>query len=160
DLRADRVPGMPHDSAAPPTAPRVPTHRELHGVTLTDEYAWMRDARDPRLLAYLRDERAHYDRETGHLADLRRELFGEVERRLLPTDESVSWRHGDHRYATRSVAGSDHEQFLVFDGDAAPVRVLVDGAEFAGGPDGYADVTMREPSPDNSLVAYAVDTDG
>ncbi|HKD96353.1 MAG TPA: prolyl oligopeptidase family serine peptidase [Micromonosporaceae bacterium] len=151
---------MHDDSAAPPTAPRVPAARELHGQTLTDEYAWMRDTEDPRLLAYLRDERAHYDRETAHLADLRRDLFAEVERRLLPTDESVSWRHGDRRYWTRSVTGSDYEQFLTSDDAGGPASVLIDEADFATEPGGYVEVEMHEPSQDNGLLAYAVDTDG
>ena len=39
-------------------------------------------------------------------------LFDEVEHRLLPTDDSVRWRHGDLFYYMRSVTGSEYEQFM------------------------------------------------
>ena len=40
----------------PPIAPRHPSRRTLHGVTITDDYAWLKDEkwqevlRDPSLL--------------------------------------------------------------------------------------------------------------
>ena len=43
--------------AGPPLAPRRPSKRTLHGVTLTDDYAWLKDPnwqevlRKPELLA-------------------------------------------------------------------------------------------------------------
>ena len=96
-------PRMPHD-LDPPVAPTRPVQRELHGVSWTDEYAWMSEPDSPELTAYLRAKRAFYDSTTGHLADLSQQLFVEVEQRLLPTDESVSSRRGDLFYYTRTVA--------------------------------------------------------
>jgi oligopeptidase B len=149
------------DNASPtvPVAPGVPVVRELHGVTWTDEYAWMTDHDDPRLTAYLRAERAHYDWATRHLADLSRKLFGEVSDRLLPADESVRWRCGDLFYYTRTVAGSEYEQFLSSRDPSEPGRVVLDEAEL-GDPDGFVEIGVREVSPDGTLLAYSVDTTG
>ena len=120
-------------AARSPAADRAarPVQRELHGVVWTDEYAWMSDHDDARLTAYLREERAYYDSATGHLADLSKTIFGEVERRLLPTDESVSWRRGDLFYYTRTVAGSEYEQFLSSRDQGGPGRVILDETELA-----------------------------
>ena len=52
---------MPEAMTSPPDAPRRPAVRELHGETLADDYAWMRDRADPALLEYLTAERAYYD---------------------------------------------------------------------------------------------------
>ncbi|MFC7247973.1 S9 family peptidase [Catellatospora aurea] len=153
---------MPHDLDnidVPPVAPSEPCERELHGHRWTDDYGWMRDHSDPRFLAYLRAERGYYDAAASRLEGLQTEVFHEVERRLLPTDSSVSWRRGSRFYYTRTVAGSEYEQFLQAGHDGEPDRVLLDGARLAG-PDGFAEIGLREPSPDNTLLAYSVDTTG
>ena len=130
----------------------------MHGTRWIDEYAWMRVAPD-RLRPYLHAERAYYDRMVEHDANLRRSLFAEVERRLLPTDESVRWRRGDKFYYTRTVTGSDYEQFLSSRDIAEPGTVVLDGAEFAD-PGGYVAFGQRDVSPDGHLLAYSVDTTG
>ncbi|MEU7825444.1 prolyl oligopeptidase family serine peptidase [Catellatospora sp. NPDC049133] len=153
---------MPHDLDnidVPPVAPSEPCERELHGRRWTDDYGWMRDHSDPRFLAYLRAERGYYDAAASRLEGLQTEVFHEVERRLLPTDSSVSWRRGSRFYYTRTVAGSEYEQFLQAGHDGEPDRVLLDGARLAG-PDGFAEIGLRELSPDDTLLAYSVDTTG
>ncbi len=155
-------PRMPHD-LDPPVAPTRPVQRDLHGVSWTDEYAWMSEPDSPELTAYLRAERAFYDSTTGHLADLSQQLFGEVEQRLLPTDESVSWRRGDLFYYTRTVAGSEYEQFLSSRDQGGQGRVLLDETELgqkAADGDGFVAIGQREVSPDGQLLAYSVDTSG
>ncbi|GHJ49517.1 oligopeptidase B [Catellatospora sp. TT07R-123] len=119
----------------------------------------MRDHGDPRLLAYLRAEREYHDAAADRCERTRTEVFHEVEQRLLPTDDSVSWRHGSRFYYTRTVAGSEYEQFLQAGHDGDADRVLLDGALLAG-TDGFAEIGLRELSPDNTLLAYSVDTTG
>ncbi|HKE66435.1 MAG TPA: prolyl oligopeptidase family serine peptidase [Micromonosporaceae bacterium] len=150
---------MPN-SAEPPIAPTEPVVRQMHGLEITDDYAWMRDATDPRFLSYVRAERAHYDRATEHLNDLRDALFAETAGRLLPTDESVSWRRGDLFYYMKSVTGSEYEQFMSTRDPAEPGRVVLDDASLATEPGGYVAVEVREVSPDNRVLAYSYDTDG
>jgi oligopeptidase B len=155
---------MPHDlDNLTPSAPRQIQRRELHGTTWTDEYAWMSDHDDPRLMDYLRAERAYYDSATRHLADLSNELFGEVRDRLIPTDESVRNRRGDFFYYTRSVHGSEYDQFLSSRDRIEPGRVILDENELAAGTghkEAYVALGGRHISPDGRLLAYAVDTTG
>jgi len=111
----------------PPVAPAVPAQRELHGQTWTDEYAWMSDHDNPDLAAYLSAERGYYDSAVGHLAHLSNKVFGEVEHRILPTDESVSWKRGDFFYYTRTVTGSEYEQFMSTRDPSVAGRVVLIG---------------------------------
>src|SRR4051794_17166813 len=97
----------PADATIPPLARVLPTQRELHGQTWTDEYAWMRQVGSAELAEHLRAERDHYDAATAHLRPLAQALFGEMEHRILPTDESVSWTRGDTFYYTRTTTGSE-----------------------------------------------------
>ncbi len=148
------------DSTEPPIAPTEPKMRSLHGVEIVDDYAWMRDTSDPRFLPYVRAERAHYDRMTGHLTNLRDALSAETAHRLVPTDESVRWRRGSQFYYMKSVTGSEYEQFVSSRNAAETGRVILDDADLATSPDGYVAVEVREVSPDGRLLAYAYDTDG
>jgi oligopeptidase B len=150
---------MPN-STEPPIAPTEPMARDLHGVTIVDDYGWMRETSDPRFLPYVRAERAHYDRMTGHLTNLREALSAETAHRLVPTDESVRWRRGSQFYYMKSVTGSEYEQFMSSRNAVGTGRVVLDDADLATEPDGYVAAEVREVSPDNRVLAYAYDTQG
>jgi oligopeptidase B len=113
-------------------------------------------------MAYLTAERAFYDSGTAHLASLRDELFAEMRRRVLPTDESVSWRRGPYAYSTRTMEGRDYTQLLRREWSAAAddaPAVVLDENDLAEGSDYFA-TGLVEPSPDGSLIAYSVDVTG
>ena len=98
---------------APPAAPRVPSARELHGDTLTDDYAWMRARDDAALQEYLIAERAYYDAQTERLSRLADTLAAEAASRI-PTgdDDSVAWPRDGFAFRTRTPADADNEQLL------------------------------------------------
>jgi oligopeptidase B len=144
---------------SPPTARREPATRVIHGVSSTDDYAWMRHD-DAGLRDYLAAERSYYDTVTSHSGPLRDTLFEEMSHRLPSTDSSVSWQHGDWLYYTRTLDGKEYAQFMR-QGTApdATGQVLLDLNELATG-SAYLALGVREVSPDGSLLAYSVDTDG
>jgi oligopeptidase B len=150
----------PNSRALPPSAPVVPEGRDLHGLTIVDEYAWMRSEGGAALDEYLRAERAYYDRATSHLENLRGELFDEVEHRLLPTDDSVSFRHGDLFYYMKSVTGSEYQQFVSTRNQGETEHVVLAEETLADEPGGYVAIEVLEPSSDNRLLAYSYDTQG
>jgi oligopeptidase B len=141
-----------------PEARREPTTRELHGVTTTDDYEWMRHD-EAGLRDYLQAERGYYDAATAHDAPLRETLFEEMSGRLAPADDSVSWRQGDWSYFTRTIDGQQYPQFCRTTADGHDAEVLLDLNELAVG-SAYLALGVREVSPDATLLAYSVDTDG
>ncbi len=147
---------------APPVAARHEVVRDLHGVRRVDAYDWLSDRSSPATTEYLEAERAFYETSTEHLQPLRTELFREMRRRVVPTDESVSWRRGGYVYSTRTVEGRDYTQLLRRQGgttaDSAPI-VLLDENDLAGSSD-YCATGLVEPSPDGRLLAYSVDLTG
>src|SRR2546430_12753911 len=114
----------------PPVAPREPFVRQVHGVTTPDPFRWMRDRVDPRLAAYLGEERAYYDEATARLEPLRAELRLEFARRLPAAEDSIPWRRGLHSYLWRTPAGAEHAPLCRWPRTgslaAARVPVLVD----------------------------------
>ncbi len=144
----------------PPIAPRVPSVRELHGEAVTDDYAWMRDLEDPGLLAYLTAERAYYDAQTAGLDGLATTLAAEAEGRTPDGPEySVAWPRDGFIYRTVIPEGSDNAQLLRSSGAGSEEQVLLD-ENVISAETGFADVGIREPSPDGKLLAWSADTSG
>ena len=56
---------------SPPIARKDHTETKLHGVTLADDYAWLRDKENPDVTAYLEAENAYADAVMAPLAGLR-----------------------------------------------------------------------------------------
>ena len=140
--------------SGPPVARRGPG---------ADPYAWMRDRDQPEMRAYLAAERAYYDQQTAPLQGLREELFAELAARLPPAEESVRWRQGAFWYFTRTVAGQQLKQFCRAAGPDGPGEVLLDENLLLADPaaaGSYAELGVREVSPDGRYLAYSVDFDG
>ena len=156
----------PAELPLPPAAPRIPSRLTLHGVTLADSYAWMRDPASPALARYLTAERAYYDAQSSHLAGLISDLYNEAAGRTPDqADDSPGWPAGEFTYRTRIPAGQQNRQFLrsravpaAAPGDPAE-QLLLDENILAAGT-GYVDVGVRQPSPDGTLLAWSADTTG
>ena len=95
-------------SAQPPIARRDPTSTTLHGVTLHDDFRWMRDKSSPELLAYLNAENDYTAAVMAPTAELQASLYAEMLSHIQETDESVPYRLGDWFYSTRTVEGSQY----------------------------------------------------
>ncbi len=146
--------------AGPPAAPRRPPAGSGPDA---DPYAWMRDRDRPGLREYLAAERAHYDEQTAPQHGLREELFAEMAARLPPAEESARWRRGPFWYFTRTVAGQQLQQFCRAAGPASPAEVLLDENVLLADPaatGSYAELGVREVSPDGRYLAYSVDFAG
>lgn len=92
----------------PPVADKHPTTREIHGVTRTDDYEWLRAKESPEVTAYLEAENAYTQERTAHLADLRQSIFDEIKARTRETDLSVPTRNRGFWYYGRSFEGKEY----------------------------------------------------
>jgi len=109
----------PVDERAIPRAEKRPVVIRRHGVTLTDEYAWlkapnwqavMRDpgVLDPAIRAYLEAENAHADAALSRTRALQDELFAEMKGRIKEDDSSVPAPDGAYAYFRRYREGGQH----------------------------------------------------
>jgi oligopeptidase B len=115
----------------------------------------MRDRDLPATRDYLAAERAWYDRWLESVRGPRDELAAELTARVIPAEESVSWRRAGRTYFTRTVPGQEYEQFCRDAEVLLDENLLVDRAR-----GGYLGLGVREISPDGRLLAYSVDFDG
>ena len=94
--------------AIPPKAPRIHNQTTLHGVTLTDDYAWLRDKDNPDTVAYLEAENAYAEAVMAPEAALREQLYNEMLSHIKQTDVSVPYRDGQYWYYTRTEEGRQY----------------------------------------------------
>src|SRR5215471_7374779 len=103
----------------PPLAPRRPLTRTFHGIALTDDYAWLKDARwqevlrdpallDPDIRAYLEAENRHAEAVLGPTAALQKTLVAEMRGRIKEDDSSVPQTDGPFAYLSRYRDGGQH----------------------------------------------------
>src|SRR5689334_2851561 len=143
-----------------PAAPRIPTVRNLHGISDPDDYAWMRDHGRPELRDYLAAERGYYDAHAALLSALAGRLAAESAGRIPDqAEDSVGWPLSGFIYRTRTPQGRENLQFLRSQSGESAEELLLD-ENIIGAETGYVDVGAREPSPDGSLLAWSADTSG
>ncbi len=144
----------------PPIARKQHTQTTLHGVTLTDDYAWLRDKEDPAVKQYLEAENAYADSFMAPLQGLRDDLYNEMLSHIKQTDVSVPFRDGDWWYYTRTEEGLQYGIYCrKFRSVQSDERVILDGNQLAKG---HAFFAIGETSitDDGRWLAYTTDTTG
>jgi len=162
-------PSLTQPPAQPPIARRDPTPITLHGVTLQDDYRWMREKNSPELLAYLEAENAYTSSVMASTAGLQAKLYTEMLSHIKETDESVPYRLGDWFYSTRTVEGSQYaihcrRRATSPDVDSPldpsqPEQVILNINKLAENKPFMA-VGNMAISPDGNLLAYSTDSTG
>jgi oligopeptidase B len=144
----------------PPVPAQHPTVLTKHGDTRIDPYFWLRQRANPEVVAYLAAENEHTDAVMGAAAGLQEKLYKEIVDRVQQTDVSPpTFFKGWWHYA-RTVEGLDYEIHCRRKGSMeAREEVELDVNELARGHD-YFELGFVERSPDESILAYAVDLTG
>ena len=94
-----------NNPSVPPVARKIHTETTLHGLTLADDYAWLRNKENPEVTAYLEAENTYAESLMAPLAGLREELYQEMLSHIKQTDISVPYREGDWWYYSRTEEG-------------------------------------------------------
>jgi oligopeptidase B len=158
------------NSKAPPIAPRRPHSFTHHGITVTDDYAWLKDdnwqevLRDPSVLqpdirAYLEDENAYADTVLGHTTGLQQRLVAEMRGRIKEDDSSVPSPDGPFAYFHKYREGGQHEQIGRQPRDGGEAHFIIDGDELAKQTE-YFKFGEARHSPDHKLEAWSADVRG
>jgi oligopeptidase B len=168
----------PHE----PQADQRPIERELHGVRLIDEYAWlkpenwqqvMRDPSrlDPAIRAYLQAENGYCEQALADIGSLQEKLFAEMRGRIKQDDSSVPApdgpyayyvryrEEGQHRLLCREPRHSLHSAPMQAEAVRRDEQLLLDGDELARGK-AFFQLGATRHSPDHRLLAWLTDEAG
>ncbi|EAQ08153.1 PtrB, protease [Yoonia vestfoldensis SKA53] len=153
-----------------PLAGKRPTTATAHGVTLRDDFAWLRAdnwqeaMRDPAKLPsdiadYLTAENGYYDAAMADTADLQTALIAEMRGRIKEDDTSVPRKNGAYAYVMRYSEGAEHPVYIRTPRNGGDEVVLLDvNAEAAAHE--YFDLGAVAVSPDHEVLAWKADTTG
>lgn len=150
---------------SPPTARKVPSEQVVHGRTIRDDYAWLRDPEYPQvrtkvILDYLEAENEYFDAAMSPYKGLKETLIAEMKGRMPEEDASVPARDGPFEYWWRYAKGAEYRTWLRRPaGKEDPEEIILDEAEQANSHDFYA-LGGLALSPDHRMLAFSEDVSG
>jgi len=155
----------------PPKAAKKPVTDTRHGVTRTDDYAWLRadnwqqmfrdtSILDPEIRAYLEAENAYQDAAMADTEALRKTLFAEMKARIKEDDSSVPMKDGAFAYGTLYVTGGEQAHyFRTPRNDGGLKEVLLNGDREAEGKD-YFRISALGHAPGHDKGIWGFDDKG
>ena len=144
----------------PPMTDKKPKTTNIHGVTLVDDYFWLREKTNPAVMAHLQAENTYAENMMKHTVALQEKLYNEMLSHIKQTDDSVPYKWGDHYYYTRTVTGLQYPIFCRKKGSTtAPEEIVLDLNELAKGQK-FMSLGAFVPSDDGNLLAYTTDNTG
>ena len=148
---------------APPATEERPVEDTRHGVTRTDEFAWLRadnwqevfrDPSAPRSRHPRRISRPKTPIRRAMLADtadLRKQLFQEMKGRIKEDDSSVPMPDGPFAYGSSFKKGGEQPRFFRTPRDGGEQDIILDGDREAEGKAyfriGGSRALLRPPAP-------------
>jgi len=144
----------------PPKAEIIPKALAIHGQTRIDNYYWLNERDNPKVLEYLKAENAYTEAVMKPTQALQEKLYKEIVGRIKQTDLSVPYRSEGYYYYSRFEEGKDYPVYCrKKESLEAPEEVLLNVNEMAKG-HGYYSVGGLSVSSNNTLIAFGVDTAG
>ncbi len=124
-----------------PTAPQAakkPVTDTHHGITRTDDYAWLRvdnwqevfhdtSVLDPEVRAYLEAENDYMKTAMADTEELQKVLFAEMKGRIKEDDSSVPVPDGPFAYGTMFVTGGEQPHFFRTPRNGGEKTMLLNG---------------------------------
>ena len=157
-------------TATKPCAEGRPQSRTVHGITLVDEYAWLKAANwqeilhDPNRLqddikALLTAENDYAEAVLAPVQELRHQLVAEMRARIKEDDADVPAPDGPFDYYERYRDGGEHELICRRPRGGGREEVLLDGDLAAAGR-AFFELGPACPSPDHGKLAWSADEKG
>jgi oligopeptidase B len=148
----------------PPKAVKKPHSVTHHGITVTDDYAWLRDAgypevKDGEILAHLAAENAWFESRMAGQQGSIDALFKEMRARIKEADKSVPQKDGDYLYWIEFEEGAEYKKWWRRPVAGGPDELILDEVALAAGHD-YFRLGAIAVSNDGKLLAWSVDDNG
>jgi oligopeptidase B len=153
-----------------PSAPKRPVVASWHGITLVDEFAWLKaanwqevlrdpDKLDPAVRAYLDAENAYAEHALADTAPLQSRLSSEMRARIKEDDSTPPAPDAEFAYYVRYRAGGQHPLICRQPRRGGSDEILLDGDALAAGARFFQLAGTRH-SPDHRLLAWSSDRAG
>lgn len=145
-------------SMSAPIAKKIEKKLEKHGDVRIDNYYWLNDRENPKVIEYLKAENAYTDVMLKDTEAFQAELFTEIKSRIKEDDESVPFKFNGYWYITRFVKDGEYPIYSrKKESLDAENEILFDVNEMAK-PYSYYALNGLNISENNELAAFGQDT--
>ena len=142
----------------PPVAKIIPQELSIHGYTRVDNYYWLNNPENPEVIDYLEAENAYTNAMLKHTEDFQEKLYNEIVGRMKQDDQSVPTLDNGYYYYSRYEEGKEFPIYCRKKGSLeSEEEIMLDVNQMADG-FGYYSVSGLSVSPDNTYLAFGVDT--
>ena len=100
--------GQKEETMKAPQAEKIKKELNIHDHTRIDNYYWLNDREDPKVIEYLEAENAYREDLMAHTAELQENLYNEIVGRIKQTDLSVPYFLNGYFYYTRYEEGMEY----------------------------------------------------
>jgi oligopeptidase B len=151
-------------TAAPPVAAKKPSSVTHHGLTVTDDYGWLRDKSyptvdDPEIIAHLEAENAWFEAAMAGQKGRIDALFSEMRARIKEADKSVPQKDGDWLYWIEFEEGAEYKKWWRKPVAGGEDELILDEVALAEGHE-YFRLGAIAVSHDGTRLAYSIDDNG
>jgi oligopeptidase B len=148
----------------PPVAAKIPSSATHHGITVSDDYAWLRDpgypeVTDKAVLAHLEAENSWFKARMAGQQSRIDTLFKEMRARIKEADKSVPQKDGDYLYWIEFEEGAEYKKWWRRPVAGGPDQLILDEVALAEGHE-YFRLGAIAVSQDGKLLAWSVDDNG
>ena len=143
-----------------PKAKKILKTIAAHNDARHDYYYWLNDATNPEVIDYLKKENIYCDHMMSHTNSFQATLFNEMKSRIKEDDESVPYKFNGYWYFVKYEVGKDYPIYIRRKESLSALdEILFDCNDMASG-HAYFRLSGISVSPDNTKVAYGIDTLG
>lgn len=143
-----------NDFPTPPEAEMMPDTFVNFGQTRIDNYFWMKDKNNPKVVDYLHAENAYTDTVMASTQGLQQKIYDEILGRIKEDDESYPSLSNGYYYYSRTEKGKQYRTYCRKKGNVdAPEEIFFDVNQMAEGKAAYM-FGGYSISPDNTKAAY------
>lgn len=147
-------------AATPPVAKKVAKELTLHDDVRVDNYFWLREKKNPDVIAYLEAENAYTAAVMKPTEKLQEKLYQEMLGHIKQTDLTVPYRKGDYTYYSRTEEGKQYPIHCRKENlPDAKEQITLDLNELAKG-EKFLSLAVYLVSDDGNLLAYSTDVTG
>ncbi|WP_296678522.1 S9 family peptidase [Novosphingobium sp.] len=148
----------------PPVAAKKPHTQTYHGITISDDYAWLRDpgypeVTDKDVLDHLAAENTWFEGRMAGQKETIDNLFKEMRARIKEADKSVPQKDGDWLYWIEFEEGAEYKKWWRRPVAGGPDELILDEVALAQGHD-YFRLGAIAVSNDGTRLAWSVDDNG
>ena len=123
-----------------------------------DNYYWLNERENPKVIDYLERENDYYEKMTAHTKDFQKELFKEIKSKIKEEDESVPYFINGYWYVTKYKKNKDYPLYIRNkDSVNAKEEILFDCNVLAKDHE-YFNLSNIQISPNNKYAAFSIDT--